>query len=138
MNFKYKRIERPEPAGMTYVPYIPVILTGPKDSVEVVALLDSGADVSVLPKGVAELLGIDLKGDKEEVVGVGGKAEAVETNVSIVVSGAHEKYAFRIKVKVILDDSDDRFPIILGRDGFFDKFDITFKENQRKIILKKN
>ena len=63
-----------------------------------VALLDSGADVSVLPKGVAELLGIDLKGSKEEVVGVGGKVEAVETNVSIVVSGAHEKYAFRIIV----------------------------------------
>ena len=137
LTFKYKKIERPPPAGMAYVPYIPLTFTGPNTSIEVMALLDSGADVSAIPKDVAEILGIPLDGKREEIGGIGGKVGAIESSVNVLVQGSHERYQFNMKVKVILDEHDSKFPIILGRLGFFDKFDITFVERHRKVVLRK-
>lgn len=68
ITFKYKKIERPEPVGTTYAPYVPITLIGRKESLNILALLDSGADVSVIPKGIADILGLDLEGKRSEAV----------------------------------------------------------------------
>jgi len=57
MTFRYKRIERPDGSKIK-TPSIPVILSY-KEKFETMALLDYGADFSAIPKGVAEILGIN-------------------------------------------------------------------------------
>ena len=97
-------------------------------------LLDSGADVSAIPKHMAELLNLNLNHAKEDAFGIGGKVPAIPTHMNVEINKNHEKYSFKIPVKVILGDYD--FPPLIGREEFFDKFDITFKQNEKKIILK--
>src|SRR3989344_3681097 len=106
--FRYKTVNRPD-GSQVKTPSIPVSLNG-KENFDTVALLDSGADISAVSRGIAELLGLDLSVEK--------------------------KPAFRIPVKVILSDYD--FPVLLGRAGFFDKFVISFDQAKEKVLLKHN
>lgn len=134
--FRYKKIDRPGPLGTIYAPAIPVTFSGVKESLDVIALLDSGADTTAIPKGIAEILELDLSGAKEHVVGIGGKLSAVASTLTCTVKGVHEKYIFPLHVKVLLEEAE-RFPILLGRKDFFENFNITFREKERKIVLKK-
>ncbi|MBI4163071.1 MAG: hypothetical protein HY513_05290 [Candidatus Aenigmarchaeota archaeon] len=81
MTFKYKKVSRPDDVGDAYNPSIPVTLICGNNSVGVIALLDSGADFSVIPKGIAEILGMDFSGEKEIVIGVGGAVDAVSSRM---------------------------------------------------------
>jgi hypothetical protein len=91
-----------------------------------------------LPKDVAELLGLDLSGKREEAKGIGGAVPAVQTTISLEIGRPHEIHQFNIPVKVILSEIEEEIPVLLGRAGFFDKFVITFDQKNEKIILKHN
>jgi hypothetical protein len=131
--FKYKDVPRPNNTHSTS-PSIPVTLSGKGGKYEFMVLLDSGADVSAIPKHMAELLNLDLNHEKEEAFGIGGKVPAVSTYMDIEINKPHESHGFRIPVKVILDEYD--FPPLIGRAGFFDKFDITFSQTDKRVSLK--
>ena len=135
LTFRYKTIERPDPLPPAVSPMIPVTLRA-KERLDVLALLDSGADTTAFSKDIAELIGADLSGKRETIDGIGGQVEAVEAGIWIIVQKGHEKYHIRTKAKVILEDRED-FPIIIGRMDFFESFNITFKEKDRRIVLKK-
>ena len=132
--FKYKTVERPDGTKVK-TPSIPIILKG-RESFETLALLDSGADISAIPKAIADILGLDLSSKRSPAFGIGGKVDSIETTMNIIVEKGHEHYAFQMPVKVILDEYE--FPVLLGRAGFFDKFVISFDQKQEKIALKKN
>ena len=136
LTFRYKSIERPRPLPPAVMPMIPAVLKA-RRKLDVLALLDSGADTTVFSKDIAEIIGAGLSGEREVVDGIGGQAEAVETKVTVIVERGHEKYFIRTKAKVILSENREDFPVIIGRLDFFDNFNITFKEKDRKIVLKK-
>lgn len=133
ISFRYKNIKRPN-GTLVKTPSIPVTLAG-KESFETVALIDSGADVSAIPKSIAELLGLNLESKITSAYGIGGKVNSVESSARILIQKGHERYSFNLPLKVILDEYD--FPILLGRLGFFDKFVITFDQENERILLKK-
>ena len=137
LTFKYKRVKRNKGIEIKS-PSIPVNISGSGSKYQFIALIDSGADVSVIPKEVAELLGLDINKNKEEARGIGGKVPAIQTNINIEIGKPHEIYNFNIPVKVIMSDMDEEIPILLGRVGFFDKFIIIFNQKEEKIILKAN
>ncbi len=78
LRFHYRSIDRPEPLGPKSMPVIPIKLFGENGEVfSSPALVDSGADFSVIFKEQAEVLGIDLaKVEETECQGVGGKVKA--------------------------------------------------------------
>ena len=116
-------------------PSIPVRFKGNSAfKINAVALVDSGADCSVIPMGLAEVLNVDLSGPKQDSFGLGGKIECIESNVTVTLKQNHEKYEFRIPVLVT---SDDSCPIILGRNRFFEKFKITFDSKNKKLVMKR-
>jgi hypothetical protein len=137
IRFRYKTIARPAPLGIKYMPSIPVTLESPKRRLNVIAVVDSGADISILPREIAEILCLDLSGKQEEIIGVGGKSPASKSSINLTVKGPHEIYCVRLDILVTMDEKDKNFPILLGREGFFDSFDITFKNNQKELVLKK-
>jgi hypothetical protein len=138
MTFRYKKVDRPAPLGPTVCPVILITLKGSKRQQDVLALLDSGADTFAMPIGIAEFIGLDLKGKKEPIKGIGGEVAAINTNMNVMIGRGHENYCFSVVVAVIDDkEMEDDFPVIIGREGFFDNFHITFKENEKKVILKK-
>jgi len=133
LSFRYKTVKRPDGTNVK-TPSVPILLNG-KEKFETIALIDSGADISAMPKDVAEILGLDLNGERTPAFGIGGKVDSIQTTVTITIEKGHEHYAFQIPVKVILGDYD--FPILLGRAGFFDKFIISFDQAQEKVLLKR-
>ena len=134
ITFKYKVIERQKPLNPIKCPIIPLTLKG-RISMDYIGLLDSGADVSVIDKSIAELMGIDLSGKEDESKGVGGAVKTIESKIKIEFSKGHEKYDFEMPVLVLCDD-DELGMLLLGRRGFFDKFIVTFDEQNQKFKLK--
>ncbi|PIN89346.1 hypothetical protein COU60_04305 [Candidatus Pacearchaeota archaeon CG10_big_fil_rev_8_21_14_0_10_34_76] len=136
ITFKYKSIKRPG-GNIVKTPSIPITLHGNSEiNIEVIALLDTGADLSVIPQDIAELLNIDLTGEKDKSRGIGGEVNIINTKISINLKKGHESYDFEIPVQVILGDG--KIPVILGRKGFFDKFKITFDQANEKVSLKRH
>lgn len=134
MNFKYKLTKRPD-GSLVKTPSIPVTMIGKKDAVEVIALIDSGADISVIPKEMAEILGFNLKRKSHKSFGIGGEVDSIEDSMKIIVNKGHEKYVLEIPILIILDKYS--FPPLLGRAGFFDYFKIQFDQQRYKVTLKK-
>ncbi len=136
--FKYKAIERPD-GRIVKSPSIPVTLVGKGAQYDAIGLLDSGADISLMPKDLAILLGLDIENKSaDESRGIGGRVRTIRTVVPIVVEAkrGHEKHHLSLPINVLLDGEAP--PLLLGRAGFFDRFIITFDEAAQKITLKKN
>jgi len=132
LTFKYKL----EQYGHSKIkrPWVPVTLYHKDKKQDVAMLLDSGADSTLIPLGLAKYLGLDLTGEKDTTQGVGGNIETIQSKVSIKIGRGSEIHKLT-NVPVIVADNDDW--LILGRRGFFNKFNITFKENETKIIIRK-
>ncbi len=113
------------------VPLVPIEIMG-KEIFYASGLVDSGADMCAISKPTAEILGLSLAGDKETGLGVGGKTESVQTQITMRVAS---KYTFLVPIKIILSDED--FPMLLGQKGFFDKFIIKFNKHKEKFSLKR-
>ena len=108
----------------------------PCETVELIFLLDSGADYTILPVEIAEILGLELSESIEQSEGVGGSVDTIKTDIELNVKNAHESYKFRIPVYVLMS-RNSKIPPLLGRAGFFDEFEITIKQKSGKVTLKR-
>ena len=118
-------------------PYIEVDLkyVDDKKSEELMmCLLDSGADNCVFPKDIGERLGVDfseLDPIDQPVRGIAGEIKDVKMYKSPLTI---EFLGTTILTEVIWIDKKDINPVI-GRKGFFDKFDVYYKQSPNKITL---
>ncbi|BAN89680.1 aspartyl protease family protein [Aeropyrum camini] len=115
-----------------YYPIIPVVIEGRERTV-IYALVDSGATVSLFHTGVAEDAGIDLD-DAEQVylAGVGGYVRAyIKKRVRIMVEGLGS-----ITIPVAFTEYIASDIALLGRQGFFEAYEITFREWERKLVIR--
>jgi hypothetical protein len=92
--------------------------------------IDSGADVSLLPRQFGERLGLALDKNKiQEIKGIGERAVPVVISTVRMRIGEKEfdsKVAFSLIEEV---------PLILGRQDVFDNFEITFDQKNRTIMF---
>ena len=134
--FRYVHVPRPD-GTLRHAPFIPVFVKNKFDkTMEVVALLDSGADETIIPKDLADILGLKEHETDTETAGVGGKVKVKKSVLSFRIKGSREIYSLNVPC-LILQDPDSDVPLLLGRHGFFEHFHITFKQNEEKIVLKK-
>ncbi len=135
MTLHYPYTTRSHPDGTTSkVPIIPITLIG-QEIIITGGVVDSGADSCAISLPMAKRLGLPLDGPKEITRGVGGIVESAESQFILSLRQGNEKYRFNIPVKVILKNLD--FPVLLGQDGFFDKFIITFNRSEESFTLKR-
>ncbi|MCE4600213.1 MAG: aspartyl protease family protein [Desulfurococcales archaeon] len=115
-----------------FYPIIPVIVEGREKAV-VYALVDSGATISLFHKSIAEDIGIDLTDSKQVyLAGIGGYVKAyIKEQVRIMVEGLRDLYIPIAFTEHIVSDL-----AILGRRGFFEAFEITFREWEKKLVIK--
>lgn len=131
-SFRYKPVKL-KSGKVIYRPMMPLILEG-HEKIDVFAILDSGSDISIIPKEIAEILGIKSEGENE-IYGLAGiPIKSREAKVKISFGKGHENYTFDIPV--FIPEKED-ISIIIGRQGFFEHFNITFSEAVKKIIFKK-
>lgn len=124
MIFPYQQNEQ------DYYPLIKVSLIFGNQKVVLEALIDSGANISVFNEELAELLGINVeKGKKTYLGGVGGRIMGyihilkIETADKIFSCPVVFSREFKVSFNLI------------GRQGFFEKFVISFDERNRQVAL---
>lgn len=134
LTYHFKKLPGKKGAQIK-TPSIPITFDGDSSlKLGEIALVDSGADCSIIPRGLAELLNLDLSGPKSPSWGLTGEAiECVETKVKLRIGNARTNYEMTIPILV---SPNDECPIILGRRTFFERFKITFDGKHGKLILK--
>ncbi len=130
IEFSFKRVISPK-FGQVLKPVVPVTIIGPKRRVKVFMLLDSGADISMIPHSVGEVIGLDLDmTTRSEVQGIGeGSVPYVLGQVRFQIES--REVSSRIGWALI-----EEVPFILGRLDVFQKLAIEFREFENKILLK--
>lgn len=107
------------------------------------ALIDSGSDKTISylePWGKLWDIDIeDFEGEPVDISPLGhSKLKARVGNFDVYIG---EKYQINLPVYFLIepyDDKYDNYPIILGRNVFFEKFDILFRDREKMIYLFKN
>lgn len=133
-SFKYKPIKL-KSGDIIYRPLIPISFEG-KTKIDILAILDSGSDITVIPEEMAEVLGIEYKKDNI-IYGIAREpVNAKEGKLHVRFGKGNEFYSFEIPVLIPIGKIE--IPIIIGRAGFFSQFKITFIESERRIEFKKS
>ena len=105
-------------------------------STTVAGLLDSGSDVMLFPRGLAESLGLVTGKKIHEVDGIGGKVAVSKSRVQIALSDGKKSYRIPHPLEVSVQMSDGLFDeVLIGRIPFFREFLIEFNENAKRVRL---
>lgn len=97
----------------------------------VIMYIDSGADITLVPRNFGALLGLDLSKNLGQIRGIG---EAIVPLSLQDVTFRLENDEVEVKIAVALIN---QVPYVLGRYDFFKLFKITFQEYEKKVILEK-
>lgn len=117
-----------------YRPRLNIRLTNSDNYIEVFALLDSGADRTVIPITFAKILRLK-KGKNIETSGVGGTSQGYESKLDISFIDIFGKEEKLISVPVyVLEEFND---VIIGRNKIFDQFRIILEQINNKIIFER-
>ena len=146
MKFPYVKFGAKTPEGGEYAsfrPVIPIQVRYRGKATRYMALLDSGADVSMFHAEMTEVLGIDLKSGTEMVFyGVGhGKSTGYLHEVGINAGGWWVSCRVAFCPGMIRPDPLDPsrtqglFYGILGQEGFFEQFNVKFDRSAKQIEL---
>lgn len=129
IEFQYKKEYSPV-LGEIYRPSAEVILKYKDKVVLFYPYVDSGADITLIPRSLGEMLGLELVGDIIELGGLG------DTKVPVIIKEIEIKlgrYLFPIHVAWALIDE---IPPLLGRKDLFIKFVVSFDEENKVIQFK--
>lgn len=132
LSFRYKRvtneIQRPViPLQFNLKDGTPVTIAG---------LLDSGSDVILIPREVAESLELDIGRKTHEIDGVGGKIKVVKSRIRVRLEDEKRVYRIPHPLEVNIQLSGNAFDdILIGRLPFFEEFIIEFNEGAKRVKL---
>jgi hypothetical protein len=107
------------------------IRTEESDWFQVIMYIDSGADISLVPRNFGALLGLDLTKNLGQIRGIG---EAIVPLSLQDVTLRVENHEVKVKIAVALIDE---VPYVLGRYDFFKLFKISFQEYDCKVVIDK-
>ncbi len=117
--------------GSILKPIIPASIIGPGREVKAFMLLDSGADISMIPYSVGETIGLELDiSTRSEVQGI-GEATVPYVLGQVKIKIENFEIAARIGWALI-----EEVPFILGRLDVFKAVAIEFREFENRILLK--
>lgn len=113
-----------------YYPIIPITIIHKGKKVNTSAIVDSGASISIFNSSFGRALGISIEsGEKRIFQGASAKLVGYIHEVKIAV--AYKE----IECKVAFSDELSTSFNLLGREGIFDKFNISFNEKNRELIF---
>lgn len=133
LKFDYIKI------GQHKRPIIPVRLTHKISSVNIPALIDSGADFNVFPLSIAKDLGLSINLSKPIIFrGVGEKSQKLTGYLSVLnlmIFNKGENINFSTPIVFTNDIPSNGFAL-LGETGFFDHLNqVSFFYKRGKILL---
>ena len=144
MKFPYRGIITTAPDGADYLlilrPEVPVTIIGPAGSGTYLALVDTGSDNTILPKSIADDLGISLQpagGPPASVFG-GHRVELLTGTSVLRLEEAGESLTWTTPVFFFDFASREEETLILGHAGFLDYFTAIFDGKEGLLTLLAN
>ena len=130
MPIEFPLPEKRTPFGLLPDPKITISVRTRSGYLPYRFLLDTGADVSMVPFGMAADLGIDVsRCPPGECSGIEGRLLVVyHAHIAIRVGGVD------LSLPCLVSGSDAT-PFLLGRAGLFSRFNILFDNQRQRIIL---
>jgi len=105
-------------------------------SLTTIGLIDSGSTTTFVPLELAEILSLPIE-EEASAVGAGGSFNNTIRKVNITLLKGRTAFAKFRGFPAYVPLEEGRVPyVVLGRDSVFRKFDITFRENQQRFILR--
>ena len=111
----------------TLRPFVPIKLSYKEKSIEAEGLLDSGADVNVLPYSIGVELGADWEA-QNIAIELSGNLARYEAR-GIILDGAIENFE-SVRLAFAWTRTDE-VPILLGQVNFFAELDVCFFGSQK-------
>jgi hypothetical protein len=108
------------------LPQMPLTLMYGDSSVDVLALLDTGASVNVLPYSIGVQLGAVWE-EQTMAVTLAGNLASTEARGLLLSAGIGDLALVRL---VFAWSQSDEVPLLLGRMNFFLEFDVCFYRSQ--------
>lgn len=129
IEFSFKK-ENSRIFGLIPRPVARIILINGKIEVPEMVYVDSGADITLIPRSVGELLNFKVEADDkiEEIKGIG------ERGIPIVIKKVKIKIGEKLIDARVAWSLVEEVPLLLGRVDIFKLFDITF-EKERKTVF---
>jgi len=129
MRFPYQR-DRSSLFGEIYRPVVEFEVHVNGGWIPIVAILDSGADITLLPKSFLDAFGFEpRKEEVKEVRGIGeGRIPVVIKTIRLRLCGVE------LDAKVAIALVED-VPYLLGREDIFDKFKILFFQARKEVVI---
>jgi hypothetical protein len=129
IEFDFRK-ERSSMFGKIYRPVAKVILHHGNKNIPQIFYVDSGADVTLIPRSIGELLAFDNPTPQEivDIKGIGEKGIPIVLRRAEMILGNFKTNA-RIGWALIED-----VPLLLGREDFFKYFCITFAKNKKTLF----
>lgn len=120
--------------GKSLRPRLPVQVKGKRGNWVTISLyLDTGADISILPKSSADILGIPLRSGSEViVVGLAGELIRAYIHELECKLGDFEP----LSAKFAISEKETVVPV-LGREGFFQRFNFKFNNQNQTVEVEK-
>ena len=128
MNFPYKRLSQSR-----YAPIVPLSLRGKARWILFDAFVDSGADYSVFHEKVAIMLGLKLLSGEKKIVTVGDGDDMTVYLHPVKVLFAD----FVFEAKIAFSSGLGSGFNLLGRETFFEKFQVCFNDRNRVVRVTK-
>lgn len=129
IEFDFRK-ERSGIFGEIFRPVVKLLLAHKHNIVPEIFYVDSGADITLIPKSVGEILKFPNPSSSEifDIMGIGEKGvPIVLRRVEILLND------FKIFTRIGWALTED-VPLLLGREDFFKYFNITFAKNKKTIF----
>ena len=119
--------KKPLPQGVKLFPFLPLRLSFKGNKTPYIeGLLDSGSDGLLIPKQIADFLGLPDLGDANSS-GVGGKFKGHQTQVELSIGRGGREIQFGLVMAYVPNQVQD-IPLLVGRTPVFDEFQVIFEE----------
>jgi predicted aspartyl protease len=126
MKFPYRRYE------IFYKPVVPVVFKFKDKSFPYQALIDTGADISIIHAEIAEQLGLKLEsGEKFSFAGICGEATGFLHHIDLEIGG----HVFKDVPVIFTKDINSYGFGILGHERLFSKMKLTFELAKKEIEI---
>lgn len=115
---------------------IPIQVRGATGSASILGMLDTGADITLLPAELLPLIGSSFDADRSvQINGVGGEPLTAHfATVELSLGDQNKLYRWTAQVGFL----EGRTVALLGHAGFLNYFSATFNGDRKRLTLRVN
>ena len=130
LTYKFTKFKL-ENGSYTKRPMVNVVLKNGEKSMQFYSILDSGSDITTIPKTVADYLGLKTEEKEIDMVGYKGKGKIKQSKVTIIFKGKvqrEDEILNSVPVAIMQDPEEE--DVIIGTTGIFEHFKIIFNDSK--------